>query len=144
MDSEELTNKIKNTLYQCFPQFCKFRYDLMINFYLKTRMHSSRMRTARLRIVPGGVVSWSRGEGGKCCDLVPGGRDVLSAGPRGREGVVSWSRGGGEGGVVSWSRGEGRCCQLVPGGREGGVVTGSMVAHPPPTPELDRQMPVKT
>ena len=54
-------------------------------------MHSSRMRTARLRIVPGGgVVTWFRG----------GGRE---------EGVVTWSRGGG--GV--------RCCDLVlEGGRE--------------------------
>ena len=35
-----------------------------------TRMHSSRMRTARLRVVPGG----GRGElGGRCSDLVPGG-----------------------------------------------------------------------
>ena len=53
----------------------------------KTRMHSSRMRTARLRIVrggEGGVVSWSGG-GGRCCDLVLGGG--------------------------------GRCCVLVLGGR---------------------------
>ena len=55
-------------------------------FSLKTRMHSSRMRTAHLCIVPGGreegVVTWSlvRGKGGRCCDLVPGlggGREVL-------------------------------------------------------------------
>ena len=38
----------------------------------KTRMHSSRMRTARLRIVPGGggggeggVLTWSKEEGGR-------------------------------------------------------------------------------
>ena len=72
------------------------------------------MRTARLRIVPGGggcVVSWSWG-GGRCCVLVPGGRrEVLWPGPRGEEGVVSWSRGG-ERGVVSWSGGGG-CCDLV-------------------------------
>ena len=71
---------------------------LLINWnkYLKfvckyiTRMHSSRMRTARLCIVPGGggVVTWSHlGGGGRCCNL-----------------VSSWGwGGGGEGGVVAWS-----------------------------------------
>ena len=72
----------------------------------------------------GGVVTWSRGKGGRCCHLVLGGRrEVLSTGPRGggqgvRE-VLSPGPGGREGGVVNWSRGEGgRCCDLV--------------AHPPP------------
>ena len=99
-------------------------------------MHSRRMRTARLRIVPvgggrevlypglggmgeGGVVSWVRGEvgvvswsreggreGGRCCDLVMGGGG----------GSVPWFQGGGV--VVSWSLGGGRCCFLVPAGRE--------------------------
>ena len=56
-------------------------------------MHSSRMRTACLHIVPGegGVVTWSRGGGG-----------VLCPGPGGGGGVVTWSQGGG---VVSWSGG---------------------------------------
>ena len=53
---------------------------------------------------------------------------MLRPGPGGEGGVVTWSRGGGEGGVV---RGDG----------EGGFVTWSL--HPPP-PELDTQMPVKT
>ena len=73
------------------------------------------MRTAHLRIVPGrgregGVVTWSRGVGGgRCCDLVPWGEEVLSRG---------------EGGVVTWSRGGGRCCPETFG-----------VAHlPPPLP----------
>ena len=39
------------------------------NFIHQTRMHSSRIRTTRLRIIPGGgggegVVTWSRGGGG--------------------------------------------------------------------------------
>ena len=49
-------------------------------------MHSSRMRTARLRVVAGGggrcsdqvsgvegvdILTWSRGGGGRCSDLVP-------------------------------------------------------------------------
>ena len=64
-------------------------------------MHSSRMRTARLRIVPVGGgrcchLVW--GVGGRCCDLVLGGR---------------------EGGVVTWSGGGGRCCHLVLGGGGG-------------------------
>ena len=76
------------------------------------------MRIARLRIVPGG---------GRCCNLVPGGREVLWPGPRGGGGRccdlvlgggedVLWPGpgGGGEGGVVSWSQ-----------EREGGVVTWS-------------------
>ena len=73
-----------------------------ISVYLWTRMHSSRMHSAHLRIVPGGwvggvVVTWLGGREG---------------------GVVTWSRGGGEVGVVTWSQeglGGGRCCHLVPG-----------------------------
>ena len=78
-------------------------------------MHSSRMRTAHLRIVRGGagVVTMSQvgGEGG-CCDHVPGG------GGRGA-GVVTMSEVGGGGG----------CCDHVPGGggRGAGVVTMSQV-----------------
>ena len=48
-------------------------------------------------------MTWYWGEGGRCCDLVPG-----------------------EGGVVTWSWGRGgRCCDLVLGGGEGDVVTWS-------------------
>ena len=54
--------------------------------FLKTRMHSSRMRTARLRIVPGGRCC-PRGGGGYC-DLVAGGREVLWPGPGGGGGEV--------------------------------------------------------
>ena len=92
-------------------------------------MRSSRMRTARLCIVPGGgreVLSGGTGRrccpgGGRCCDMVPGGREVLS------RGEVLWPGPGGgrccpggevlsrgKGGVV---QGGGRCCDLVwPGG----------------------------
>ena len=112
-------------------------------------MHSSRMRTSRLRIVPGGrevlsrgggVVTWSQGGGrccpevgGRCCDLVPGGREVLWPGPRGSEVLWPGPRGWGRGGRCCdlvpvgrevLSRDGGRCCDLVPGG-EGGVVTWS-------------------
>ena len=61
-------------------------------------MHSSRMRTARLCIVP-------RGGGGR-----EGGREVfdLVLGGGGEGGVVTWSWGGREGGAVSWSWGGGR------------------------------------
>ena len=91
--------------------------------FIQTRMHSSRMRTARLRIVPGGgremLSSGPRVEG-RCCHLVPGG-----------------------------GRGGGSCCHLVPGegrevlspgpggGGEGGVVQTPLVLHsslPPPPP----------
>ena len=103
---------------------------------IRTRMHCSRMRTARLHIVPGGeggVVTWPCG-GGRCCDLVLGGREVLLPGPGGGGGrccdlvpgrgggVVTWSWGGG---VLTWSRAGGRyfylvlwggrCCDLVLG-----------------------------
>ena len=79
----------------------------------------------------GGVVTWSRG----------GGRKVLSPGPKGEGGrccpetfgvalllppVGTWFQVGGGGrycDLVSW--GEGRCCHLVLGRREGGVVTWS-------------------
>ena len=100
-----------------------------------TRMHFSRMHTARLRIVlwgEVGIVTWSQGGGrevlwpgpggGRCCDLVPegGGRccdlvlggEVLWPGPVGE---VLWSGPRGEGGVVTLSRGGGRCSDLVPG-----------------------------
>ena len=58
--------------------------DLMLGKRDETRMHSSRMRTARLRIVRGGGVLSSGG----CSDLWPwlGGREVLS---RGREVLLS-------------------------------------------------------
>ena len=102
----------------------------------------------------GGVVTWSRGEGGRCCHLVLGGgkcchlvpgerREVLSPGPRGRErGVVTWSRGEvlspdprGEGGVVTLSQGEGgRCCHLVPGGGR----CYDLWYHPPPPPPIEQ------
>ena len=65
-------------------------------------MHSSRMRTARLRVVLGGgegadvqtwsqggvdVQTWSQGGGGgRCSDLVTGGEGVD---------VQTWSQGGG-------------------------------------------------
>ena len=62
-------------------------------------MHSSRMRTARLHIVPGG---------GRCCDLERGG--VLWPGQGG--GVVTWT-----GGVLWPGQGGGRCCDLARGGR---------------------------
>ena len=77
------------------------------------------------------------GEGGRCCDHVPGGEgvvvprspgggEVLCPGPRGggrccaqvlggEGGVVTMSRGGREGGAVTMSRGGGRCCDHVPG-----------------------------
>ena len=71
---------------------------------MNTRMHSSMMRTSRLRIVQGG---------GGCCDHVPGGG-------RGT-GVVTMSQvGGGRGaGVVTmsqvgWGEVDG-CCDHVPG-----------------------------
>ena len=91
--------------------------------YGGTRMRSSRMRNARLHIVPVCMCVW----GG-------GGMEVFWPGPRGggvlwsglgggREGgLVTWSQGGG---VVTWSGGEvlwpgprggGRCCDLVLGG----------------------------
>ena len=102
-------------------------------FYYITRMHSSRMRTARpLTVVgrDGGVLStWSRGGGG-CCPPGPWGRGVLS--------TWSWGRGGccppGPGGVL-WPGpgGEGGVVHLVPGGVHSSL----------PPPELDRQMPVK-
>ena len=57
--------------------------------YIRTRMHSSRMRTARLCIVRGG---------GRCCDLCPG---------EGEGGIVTCARGG-EGGVVTCALGWGR------------------------------------
>ena len=68
----------------------------------------------------------SRGEGGRCCDRGEG-REVLSRGEGGvvlGGGVVTWSRAGG---VLSPGAGAegGRCCDLVPGGREGGVVHSS-------------------
>ena len=45
-----------------------------LNNIMKTRMHSSRMRTERLHIVLGG---------GRCCDLVPGGCcDLVPGGGR--------------------------------------------------------------
>ena len=75
------------------------------------RMHSSRLHTARLRIFRGGgrccdLVPWGR-EGGRCCDLVSGGgrccdlvqgggwreREVLWPCSRGRE--VLWPGPGG-------------------------------------------------
>ena len=118
----------------------------------KTRMHSSRMRTAHpLTVVGGGgccppspgggreegVVQLVRGGGGGCCPPGPGG--LLWPCPRGR-GVLWPCPGGccahvpGGGGVLStWSRGEGGvvamsrgggggCCDHVPW-RGGGVVT---------------------
>ena len=65
-------------------------------------MHSSRMRTARLRVVSG----WSDqvsggggggGAGGRCSDLVLGGEGVD---------ILTWSQGkGGEGvDILTWSR----------------------------------------
>ena len=129
----------------------------------ETRMHSSRMRTARLCIVPGGggvvtwshpggggVVTWSHpGGGGEgCCDQVP----CPGPGGEGEGGVVTRSHVQVRGGVVTRShvqvRGGGGVLWPGPMSRsrgEGGVVTWSMVTHlPPPPPELDRQMPVKT
>ena len=97
---------------------CYYEYELLV-----TRMHSSRMRTARLRIVSvwggggvvtwchpggeGGVVTWSHPGGGRCCDQVPcpgpgGGGVVTWSHPGGGAGVVTWSHPGG-GGVVTWS-----------------------------------------
>ena len=59
----------------CYILKCNlFFIQSQMIFFVLTRMHSSRMRTTRLRIVPGGVLStWSEGEGGRCCDLVPSG-----------------------------------------------------------------------
>ena len=75
----------------------------------KTRMHSSRMRTARLCIVLGG------------------GMEVLSPGLGGREGgVVTWSGGGGRE-VLSPGAGV-RCCHMVPGGGR----CCDLVTHLPP------------
>ena len=74
-------------------------------------MHSGRMRTACLCIVPGGreggVVTWSHTGGGR------------------EGGVVTWCHPGGgrEGGVVTWSHpgGEGgRCCNMVSSWEGGG------------------------
>ena len=61
----------------------------------KTRMHSSRMRTARAftvcwSLLPGGVPAWSGGV------YLPG-----LGGVPGPGGVPAWSRGG----VPAWSRG---------------------------------------
>ena len=77
--------------------------------FVKTRMHFSRMRPARLCIVPGegGVVIWSRGRG--CCPPGPWGGGV------GEGGVVIWSGGGGRG-CCPPGLGGGRCCDLVQGG----------------------------
>ena len=104
-----------------------------------TRMHSSRMRTARLRIVTGGgggccdhvpgggggagrgvLSTWSQG-GGRCCDLVLGGEGGVVTWSQGEGGVLStWSRGWG--GVVTWSRGGVGCCPPGPAGRGEGVL----------------------
>ena len=93
-----------------------------------TRMHSSRMRTARPAHSLGGVrevlwpgpggreVLWPGpgGWGGRSCDLVPGG-GCCGPGPGGREG--------------------GRCCDLVPGGGEGGRCC-DLWCCPPPSPRV--------
>ena len=61
--------------YRCFR--CCINATGIGTKILNTIMHSSRMRTARLRVVSGGgkgvdVLTWSRGGGGICSDLVPG------------------------------------------------------------------------
>ena len=120
-------------IHSCFDCDSYSPHEKELQLYLQTRMHSSRMRTACLHIVAGE---------GRCCDLWPGGREVLRpvAGGgrccdmcpggeggrccdlcRGRE-VLSPGPGG-EGGVVTCAWGGGGCCDLCPGGREGGVVT---------------------
>ena len=93
-----------------------------------TRMHSSRMRTARPLTVEGGRCCCPEGgrevlvsRGGRCCDLVPGGGyccpeggtccDLVPGGEGGAVvqkggGVVTWSRGG----EVLWPGPGGRCC----------------------------------
>ena len=110
---------------------------------VKTRMHTSRMRTGRSLTVfgggvylpgpGGGVPAWSRGG---CTCLVPGGCTCLVPvgvylpGPRGGVpawsggGVPAWSQGGvpGPGGWCTWSGGctclvlKGGCTCLVLGG----------------------------
>ena len=114
---------------------------LLAMITLSTRMHSSRMRTARLCNVPGGGEGRGGREGGVVTrSHIHGWGGVLSPGPMsmsgGREGGVvtrlpgSMSMSGGGGG-----REGGGCCHQVPcpcpaggGGREGGgVVTRSHV-----------------
>ena len=81
-------------------------------------MHSSRMRTASLRIVPGG-------------------REVLSPDPGGwggEGGVVTWSWGGREGGVVTWSRGGREVLSSGPGGGREVLSRDLWCCTPPPPP----------
>ena len=96
------------------------KFHVVLGNYCQTRMHSSRMRTTRLRIIPageGGVLTRSRGGGGMlwpgpgvgrggCCDQVQeeGGCDKVPGG-EGEGGVVTRSGWGGD--VVTRSRGEG-------------------------------------
>ena len=91
---------------------------IAFNILHGTRMHSTRMRTARLCIVGGG--------GGRCCDQVRGG------GGGGRCCDQVW----GGGGEVLWpGPGWG-------GGREGGAVQRPLVLHssPPPPPRWTEWM----
>ena len=71
------------------------------------------------------MLSPDPGGGGRCCHLVPGG-EVLSPGPRGEEGVVTWSQGGKE--VLSPG----------PGGRE--VLSRHLWCCTPPSPPLFNRM----
>ena len=114
------------------------------NYITRTRMHSSRMHTARLCIVPGGreggVVTWSWG-GGRCCHLVPGGggREVLSPGPEGGGRCCHLVLGGGRCCHLVWGEG-GRCCHLVSGGGREVLSRDLWSCTPssPPPPPLNR------
>ena len=94
-------------------------------------MHSSRMRTAHLRIVPGGggVVHLVPGGGGGVVHLVPGGGGCCPPG-LGGGGVVHLVWGGG--GVVTMSQGGGGCCPPGPGGEGRCCPEAFGVATPPP------------
>ena len=76
-------------------------------------MHSSRIRTARLRIVSGGgFVTFDPGQGG-CCDLWPcsGGGRCCDLWPWPGGGVVTFDPGWGCCDLLPWPRG--RCCDMV-------------------------------
>ena len=134
-------------------------------FRSKTRMHSKRMRTARLCIVAGGVMTFDPGRGQVgVVTFDPGwgevlwpltlgrGVGVMSFDPGQREvvwwpltldtGELLWPLTLGEGGVITFDPGRGEVLWPLTLGRGGGW---SLVLSTSSSPvELDRQMPVKT